>query len=297
MTHDLGHTLGFIHEHQRPDRDTYVQVDLSNVLQEFRGAFTIWPTATPQTGYDFNSLMHYHGQAYRIDNSRPNIMPQPEYAQAGARMGMATQPSGGDLAAVNSVYQNQLRPFGTNRPTQPVQTRFDRAEFLGAMEQLHAFYISTLGLSRPNGLSIAGRPDFLGIATWIFDVYLGARSAGFDRVSAFDVVVAAITQTDEWRLKHPGRQGLAPAAFAPFIRFERAEFLEALNRLDAFYGSREGLGRPNGLSIDGAPDLVGIATWIFDVYLNQRLTGGSPNAAWVAVENAIRATDEWRSKH
>jgi hypothetical protein len=168
---------------------------------------------------------------------------------------------------------------------------------LGALYQLNAMYISTLGLNRPNGLSLGGRPDFLGIASWLFDLYLGARSAGFDRTSAFDVVVASITQTDEWKSKHPGQRGLTPAAFTPYLSFSRDEFLDALNRLDTFYSSREGLQRPNGLSINGAPDFVGIATWIFDIYLNQRLTGGSPNAAWVAVENAIKATEEWKSKH
>ena len=59
--------------------------------------------------------------------------------------------------------------------------------------------------------------------------------------------------------------------------------------LSTFYNHR--------LSIAGGPDFQGIATWIFDVYLNQRLTGASPNAAWQITENAIRATDEWRSKH
>jgi hypothetical protein len=59
----------------------------------------------------------------------------------------------------------------------------------------------------------------------------------------------------------------------------------------------EGLQRPEGLSIAGGPDFLGIATWIFDVYLNQRLTGASTAAAWTMTENAIRATDEWRSKH
>ena len=48
-----------------------------------------------------------------------------------------------------------------------------------AMERLHSFYMSRMGLQRPEGLSINGRPDFLGIAQWIFDIYLPARSAGF----------------------------------------------------------------------------------------------------------------------
>ena len=50
-------------------------------------------------------------------------------------------------------------------------------------------------------------------------------------------------------------------------------------------------------SIAGGPDFAGIATWIFDIYLNERLRGISANAAWTVTENAIRATDEWRSKH
>jgi hypothetical protein len=165
------------------------------------------------------------------------------------------------------------------------------------MERLHAFYISRFGLQRPQGLSIGGRPDFLGIAQWIFDVYLGARSGGFHPETAFDIVVAAITQSEEWRSKNPTRRPLTPATFRPAISFSRDEFLEVLNRLDRFYSAPEGLQRPNGLSIAGGPDFLGIATWIFDVYLSERLSGTSPNAAWLLTENAIRNTDEWRSKH
>ena len=298
VTHDFGHILGFIHEHQRPDRDRYVTVDLSNVEPSYVGAYTVVTSPVFSTStYDFDSLMHYPPNSYNIDFTRPVIVARPEFAEAARRMGQATRPSGNDLVLAKVFYQTQLKTYGFNRATLPVQTRFDRGDLLGALYQLNAIYISTLGLNRPNGLSLDGRPDFLGIASWIFDLYLGARSSGFDRASAFDVVVASITQTDEWRLKHPGERGLTAAPFTPYLKFSRDEFLDALTRLDTFYASREGLQRPNGLSINGAPDFVGIATWIFDIYLNQRLTGGSPNAAWVAVENAIKATDEWKSKH
>src|SRR5688572_7129963 len=49
---------------------------------------------------------------------------------------------------------------------------FDRGDFLAAMNRLHQHYMAPEGLRRPNGLSIDGGPDFLGIAAWIFDVYL-----------------------------------------------------------------------------------------------------------------------------
>ena len=61
--------------------------------------------------------------------------------------------------------------------------------------------------------------------------------------------------------------------------------------------------RPRGCSgrtacrLRGGPDFLGIAAWIFDIYLNERLRGSSATAAWALTENAIRATDEWRRKH
>jgi hypothetical protein len=146
-------------------------------------------------------------------------------------------------------------------------------------------------------LSIAGRPDYLGIAQWIFDVYLPARSAGFSTEGAFDIVIAAITRSDEWRQKNPGRTPLTPSSFTPYVSFSRDEFLDVLTRLDSYYRAPEGLQRPDGLSIAGGPDFLGIAAWVFDVYLNERLRGTSPNAAWQMLENTIRVTDEWRSKH
>jgi hypothetical protein len=182
-------------------------------------------------------------------------------------------------------------------PNDSPRRQFDRADLLLAMERLHAFYMSRSGLQRPQGLSIDGRPDFLGIAQWIFDVYLAARSGGFSDEGAFDIVVAAITQSSEWRTKNPGRSPLTPAAFRAVISFDRDEFLEVLNRLDRYYAAPEGLQRPDGLSIGGGPDFLGIAAWIFDIYLNERLRGSSATAAWAITETAIRATDEWRRKH
>ena len=80
--------------------------------------------------------------------------------------------------------------------------------------------MSRMGLQRPQGLSIDGRPDFLGIAQWIFDIYLPARSGGFSAIGAFDIVVAAITRTDEWRQKNPGRTSLTPATFRGVREFQ-----------------------------------------------------------------------------
>jgi hypothetical protein len=43
------------------------------------------------------------------------------------------------------------------------------------------------------------------------------------------------------------------------VRFDGGEFHQAMLKLHAYYAAPEGLQRPNGLSIDGAPDFPGIA--------------------------------------
>ena len=272
VAHELGHALGFIHEHQRPDRDAYVTIDTTNVRSNAMGNFTrVTSLQDRQSAYDFNSIMHYAANAFAIDPSRPTIIPRPGYS-APSNMGSVPQPSLADRTALYNLSSNYYRslPVVSGTPTQ----RFDRGDFLDAMERLDAFYRSPLGLNRSNGLSINGRPDFLGIAQWIFDIYLAGRSAGMSQDMSFGCVVVDITQSGEWRTKHPtwtsyGNRGAIRAS----VSLNRDEFLNVLNQLDSFYMSRDGLQRPNGLSIQGGPDFLGIATWVFDVYLNARLSG------------------------
>ncbi len=68
---------------------------------------------------------------------------------------------------------------------------------------LHAFYQEGDGLQRPDGLWIDGHPDYDGIGTWIFEVYLQRRLDGDSADRAREAVVRTIQQTDEWRKKHP----------------------------------------------------------------------------------------------
>jgi hypothetical protein len=174
---------------------------------------------------------------------------------------------------------------------------FDRADFLAAMQRLHAFYMAPEGLQRPNGLSLNGRPDLLGIAAWIFDIYLACRSSGVGVEDAWFEVVAWITLSEEWKTKHPGEPSISPRGCKAAVSLNRLEFLQTLERLDLFYQAPAGLQRPEGLSLNGAPDFLGIAAWVFDVYLNARLNGQSAQSAWDRVVDGIEATDEWRQKH
>ncbi|HEX7655108.1 MAG TPA: M12 family metallopeptidase, partial [Verrucomicrobiae bacterium] len=60
--HELGHVLGFYHEHQRWDRDQYITVHFENIKPGRENDYLIvaatnWPVTT--LPYDYKSIMHY----------------------------------------------------------------------------------------------------------------------------------------------------------------------------------------------------------------------------------------------
>jgi hypothetical protein len=79
----------------------------------------------------------------------------------------------------------------------------------------------------------------------------------------------------------------------------REELVGAIEWLDEFYRSADGLQRPNGLWRPEAnqPDAEAIGVWILDVYLQARMTGAADAEARQVVMDQITGTDEWRRKH
>jgi hypothetical protein len=191
-------------------------------------------------------------------------------------------------------------PVGSTGETEtdPAAVTAGRREVLDILERLDAYYASPDGLSRPNGLSLGGRPDFEGVAAWVLDVYLASRESDLSVDASWQNVVASIQRTEEWQVKHPG---VAPAPFGgsyrPLVVLDRRELLDVMQRLDDFYASDMGLGRPDGLSIGGRPDFEGVAAWVLDVYLAARRTGAHPTEAWDRVVAEIERSDEWRGRH
>lgn len=298
LQHEIGHLIGFIHEHQRSDRDDYV-VFRPELLTEDQGAdptrnFAIIASTRDHTPYDFGSVLHYFETSGSTSWTYRVLEPRPQYW--GVRMGGTTVSAlDGRLAA--SIYGIGYLAGASGRPGPPTVFRVTTHEAVSAMRAIDLFYRSPDGLARPNGLSIGGRPDFLGLAAWFFDVYLSSRFAGYEEGDARYNVAAQITQTDEWRGKHPGQASATPLPGANVLPFDRAELLAVMERLDRFYAAPEGLQRPNGLSIDGRPDFLGISAWVVEYYLGARMQGAGPDAAWQVIVDAIRASDEWRAKH
>src|SRR5438309_6957064 len=78
---------------------------------------------------------------------------------------------------------------------------------------------------------------------------------------------------------------------------QHGEVQRTMTWLNDFYKSPDGLQRPEGLWIGGHPDYEGLSTWVFEVYLRNRLRGLSEEQARQAVEKMIKQSDEWRVKH
>lgn len=103
-----------------------------------------------------------------------------------------------------------LRPNG-QPPTHPPQPPIvpvvpGREEALDEMNWLDSYYKAPEGLQRPDGLSLGGKPDFLGIVAWYLDVYQQNRVHGKTRAEARAAYVNDIRHSDEWKQKHPGEQ-------------------------------------------------------------------------------------------
>lgn len=75
VLHEVMHILGYRHEHQRPNRDRFIEILPENIDPEFDHAFAIIESGELDTRYDHQSIMHYHGFAFS-KNDEPTIIDQ-----------------------------------------------------------------------------------------------------------------------------------------------------------------------------------------------------------------------------
>ena len=68
IVHELGHVVGFWHEHSRPDRDQYIRINWDNIHWSRMFNFNKLPTKeidSMNVSYDYRSIMHYESQVSR----------------------------------------------------------------------------------------------------------------------------------------------------------------------------------------------------------------------------------------
>jgi hypothetical protein len=72
IAHEILHALGFIHEQNRVDRDSFIEIVWDNIKEEYKYNFEMLPESfmkvSGSTGFDFNSLMIYPSNSFAKNN-------------------------------------------------------------------------------------------------------------------------------------------------------------------------------------------------------------------------------------
>jgi tolkin protein len=113
VVHELGHVIGFWHEHTRPDRGEYVQILYDNIMPgQENNFYTVAPNEVDSLGepYDFQSIMHYARNTFSKATELDSIVPRPELLPSGGGfvrhdIGQRVKLSDGDVAQANKLYR------------------------------------------------------------------------------------------------------------------------------------------------------------------------------------------------
>jgi hypothetical protein len=104
IVHEVGHALGLLHEHQRPDRNSFVNILWSNIESGKGHNFEI-PGSGSSRGlgsYDYGSIMHYGTTSFGINGATTIEVLQP--LPPGVIVGQRTALSPGDEAGIRQRY-------------------------------------------------------------------------------------------------------------------------------------------------------------------------------------------------
>ena len=113
--HEFIHAVGFLHAHQRIDRDEYVKINSENIIDSATGNFRKEKyDSTYSTQYDYKSVMHYYGNAFS-KNGLPTIVALGNY---NGDLGNYNQATPTDIMRVLGMYSSPTSP-PSSPPTSP----------------------------------------------------------------------------------------------------------------------------------------------------------------------------------
>jgi len=108
VVHELGHVVGFWHEHTRPDRDNHVEIVSSNIMtgQEYNfNKLSEEEVNSLGVTYDFDSIMHYARNTFSKSTYLDTILPQGIDNKSEHEIGQRRQLSKGDISQTNLLYR------------------------------------------------------------------------------------------------------------------------------------------------------------------------------------------------
>ncbi|XP_075185923.1 embryonic protein UVS.2-like [Anomaloglossus baeobatrachus] len=102
IQHELNHVLGFVHEHMRSDRDSYVTIMYQYISPGDTPNFNKANTNNLGIEYDYSSVMHYERDAFSNTSGQATIVPKPNpNVSIGQRDGLSVL----DVSKINQFYQ------------------------------------------------------------------------------------------------------------------------------------------------------------------------------------------------
>ncbi|XP_050072039.1 zinc metalloproteinase nas-4 [Anopheles maculipalpis] len=107
VMHEMMHAVGFLHEQNREDRDSWVKINYQNIKPGTNNNFEKAKTGSTNSfgvAYDYGSIMHYSANAFST-NGQPTI--EPKEPLNGAKMGQRDGFSWSDMEKLNRMYNCQ----------------------------------------------------------------------------------------------------------------------------------------------------------------------------------------------
>ncbi|VVC98444.1 unnamed protein product [Leptidea sinapis] len=108
VVHELGHVVGFWHEHTRPDRDRHVQIIRDNIMngQEYNfNKLTEEEVNSLGQTYDYDSIMHYARNTFSKGTYLDTILPLEVHGKKRPEIGQRIRLSASDIAQTNLLYK------------------------------------------------------------------------------------------------------------------------------------------------------------------------------------------------
>uniref|UniRef100_H0UU51 Metalloendopeptidase n=1 Tax=Cavia porcellus TaxID=10141 RepID=H0UU51_CAVPO len=108
VAHELGHVVGFWHEHTRPDRDQHVTIIRENIQpgQEYNFLkMEAGEVSSLGETYDFDSIMHYARNTFSRGVFLDTILPRRDDNGIRPTIGQRVRLSQGDIAQARKLYK------------------------------------------------------------------------------------------------------------------------------------------------------------------------------------------------
>ena len=140
IMHELGHALGLAHEHQRTDRNNFINILYDNIDPDKKSNFESMGGSILYTPYDFLSIMHYSRTAFS-QNGQNTIEPKAEYRDYLNQIGQRNSLTMSNKEPIRQLY-NQipglLSPHNGTKNVNPDGTIFSWSAIPGANQyQIH----------------------------------------------------------------------------------------------------------------------------------------------------------------